>query len=91
MNTTQAKTESAKVRKVEIELPEGLYNLLEKVCEIQGMSVNDYLIHGVVVILDGDLDMHLSDLPDLGLLDGDQRAYVESLAWPESLAQGARV
>ena len=91
MKIVQIKTEAVKVRKVEIEMPEGLYNLLEKVCKIQRRSVNDYLIYGVVVILDGDLDMNLSDLPNLGLPYGDQRAYVESLAWPESALKEAAV
>ncbi len=86
---TKTKTEpgAARTKKVEIEIPEGLYDLMEKMCAIQGMSVNDYLINGAVVVLDGDLDLHLSDLPDLGIPYGDQRAYVESLTWPDPEAQ----
>ncbi len=83
-----AKTEpgAARTKKVEVELPTGFFDLLEKVCKIQEMSLNDYLICGAVVILDGDLDMDLSDLPNLGI-PSDQRAYVESLAWPERAAE----
>ena len=73
-----------RTKKVEIKIPERLCDLLEKVCKIQGESVNDYLINSLVVILDGDLDMHLSDLLDIEVAsDSNQREYVESLAWPE--------
>ncbi len=83
-----AKTEpgAARTKKVEVELPTGFFDLLEKVCKIQEMSLNDYLICGAVVILDGDLDMDLSDLPNLGI-PSDKRAYVEILAWPERAAE----
>ena len=82
--STRKELGSAQTKKVELELPEGLYDLMEKVCEIQRRSVNDYLINSAVVVLDGDLDMCLADLPDLGI-PSDQRAYVESLAWPEEV------
>ncbi len=81
--STKTEPGAARTKKVEVELPAEFFDLLEKVCKIQEMSMNDYLIYGAVVILDGDLDMHLSDLPDLGIPGGSQRAYVESLAWPK--------
>ncbi len=91
--TMSTKTEPGvtRTKKIEVELPEGLYDLMEKVCAIQDMSVNDYLINSAVVVLDGDLDMCLADLPDLGILGNNQRAYVESLAWPERVAEEATV
>ncbi len=82
---------TTRTKKVEVELPAGFFDLLEKVCKIQEMSMNDYLIYGAVVILDGDLDMDLSDLPNLGIPGGSQRAYVESLAWPERAKEEAQV
>ena len=80
---------AARTKKVEIELPAGFFDLMEKVCKIQEMSMNDYLIHGAVVILDGDLDMDLSDLPNLGI-PSNQREYVESLALPERAKEGVQ-
>ena len=80
--------EKVRTKKIEIEIPEGLCDFMERVCKLQGESVNDYLINSLVVVLDGDLDMHLSDLLDPGVPPGsNQRAYIESLAWPEEAAQ----
>ena len=87
MKTVQIKTEAVKVRKVEIELPEGLYDLMEKVCKIQRRSVNEFIVWHLV----GDLNMELED--DLGSQfdiprqDGEYRDYLESLAYPDPAAQ----
>ncbi len=89
--STKREPDAVRTVKIEIELPEGLYDLLEKVCEIRDMSVNAFILEDLIGSLDCELQECLGDQLGFPLEGGEYREYVKSLAWPESLAQEARV
>ena len=78
-----------RTKKVEIELPEGLYDLLEKVCEVQDQSVNEFILEDLIVSLDSELQDNLGNHFGFYLKGGEYREYVESLARPEEAVQEA--
>ncbi len=78
-----------RTKKVEIELPEGLYDLLEKVCEVQDQSVNEFILEDLIVSLDSELQDSLGNHFGFYLEGGEYREYVESLARPEEAVQEA--
>ncbi len=86
---TKTKTEPGAVRtkKVEIEMPEGLYDLLEKVCKVMGLSVADFILKSTAGDLDMELQDHLGNQLGFPMVDGEYREYIESLAWPDPEAQ----
>ncbi len=86
---TKQEPGAVRTKKVEIELPEGLYDLLEKVSKVQDRSAEECIIEGMVMYLDMELET------DLGYFIGETssngpggkyRGYIESLAWPEKAA-----
>ena len=78
-----------RTKKVEIELPEGLYDLLEKVCEVQDQSVNEFILEDLIVSLDSELQDNLGNHFGFYLEGGEYREYVETLAYPDMAVQEA--
>ena len=83
--------DSVRTRKVEITMPEGLYDLLEKVCKIQERSVNEFMLNSAAGYLDIELQEHLGFHFDFTMKDGAYRDSIESLAYPEAAAQEVQV
>ena len=80
-----------RTRKVEITMPEGLYDLLERVCEIKGVAVADFLLEDLIESLGCELDDCLGNQLSLPIEHIGHREYVESLARPEKAAQEVQV
>ena len=78
----------ARTKKVEITMPEGLYDLLEKVSNVWGETVDQYTIKSLVMILGSDLETDLGTCigkktSPAGAVISIDREDVKSLAWPE--------
>ena len=77
-----------RTKKVEITMPEGLYDLLEKVSNVWGETVDQYTIKSLVMILGSDLETDLGTCigkktSPAGAVISIDREDVKSLAWPE--------
>ena len=86
-----AEPDSVRTKKLEIAMPEGLYDLLEKVCKIQERSVNEFMLNSAAGYLDMELQEHLGFHLDFTMKDGAYRDSIESLARPEKVAQEVAV
>ncbi len=84
---TKQEPGAVRTKKVEIELPEGLYDLLEKVSKVRDVSVERCMIEGLVMYLDMETDLgyFIGEETDSGP-GGKYREYIESLAWPAEAA-----
>ena len=79
-----------RTRKVKIEIPEGLCNLLEKVCTARDTSIQDYAIGSMVKSMELHLQLSLAVNLDLGEMTH-YDDYLETLTWPETVTQEAKV
>ncbi len=83
--------DSVRTKKVEITMPEGLYDLLERVCKIKGVAVADFLLEDLIESLGCELDDCLGHQLNIPVESMEHRKYVESLAYPESVSQEVQV
>ncbi|GAH80208.1 unnamed protein product, partial [marine sediment metagenome] len=70
-NTTQVKTGPVKVRKVEIELPEALCDLVERICKVQERSIHEYVIDCLVEGIKENLSDFMGAQMGIGTAIGD--------------------
>jgi len=73
-----------RTRRLEVEIPEGLYNVLEKVCKVKGVSVNEFILDNLIVVLDSELQDNLGEHLGFELKDHDYREDLKDLAYPEN-------
>ncbi len=83
MNTTQIKAGSAKVRKIEVEIPGRFLEVAEHIASIEEVSVNALIIKALVSQIAFEMQEPLGAALHRGDDNSDYAKQLEALAWPE--------
>lgn len=83
--------DSVRTKKIEIELPVKFYEFMEKICELKGVPVNEFIVEDLLGALESELDECLGNQLGLPVERFKYHEYVESLAYPEAVSQEVQV